>query len=290
MRYSVAQEEMLPVYPSFLHLRKYRLLAEGRLQTPGSMKMRRLGNSMEFEQIKEYVLGDDIRSINWKATARKSNLMVNHYMEERAQQVYCIIDKGRLMKSPFNELSLLDYAINSALTITDVCIRKQDKAGLITFSNKVDDMLLADSRATQANRIIEALYKTQTQYAESNFENLYMQVRARIPQRSFLILYTNFETLNGLQRNMKSLISLSKHHLLLIVIFENSELVQLSHTNAESVEDIYIRTIAEKFTYEKKMIIRELNKYGIHALLVAPENLRIQMLNKYLEFKNRQAV
>jgi uncharacterized protein (DUF58 family) len=88
---------------------------------------------MEFEQIKEYVSGDDIRTLNWKASARKGGLMINNFMEEKSQQVYCIIDKGRLMKMPFDGLTLLDYAINTCLVLSNVCLRKQDRVGVITF-------------------------------------------------------------------------------------------------------------------------------------------------------------
>ena len=99
--------------------------------------MRRIGHSYEFEQIKNYVRGDDYRSINWKATSRRGHLMVNQYEDERAQQVYNIIDKSRSMKMPFNGMSLLDYAINTSLVISNVALQKHDRAGLMTFSDKM---------------------------------------------------------------------------------------------------------------------------------------------------------
>src|SRR5207344_1411119 len=120
-RYNIEAEEMVPVYPSFLQMRKYELLSQTSIQTEhGNKRMRKIGHSMEFEQIKEYVRGDDIRSVNWKATARKGSLMVNNYTDERSQQVYCVIDKSRLMKMPFGGLTLLDYAINSTLVLANV--------------------------------------------------------------------------------------------------------------------------------------------------------------------------
>lgn len=286
----VPQQMEAQVYPSFLHMRKYRLIADGRMQESGGKRMRKIGHSMEFDQIKEYVSGDDIRSINWKATARKQMLMVNKYEDERAQQVYCIIDKGRLMRSPFKGLTLLDYAINSTLVISDVSLRKQDKVGLVTFAQEVDTFIPADRKAIQGKRIMEALYKIDTVFPESSIEELYLQLHQRIRQRSFLILYTNFDSMTGLKRQLQSLIALSKNHLLLVVLFENTELFTLSRSASENIEDVYIRTIAEKFLYEKKMILKELGKYGIHTLLVQPEQLSIRMLNKYLEFKNRQAI
>ena len=102
----------------------------------GVKKIRRLGHTMEFDQIKEYVRGDDIRSINWKATARSNQLMVNQFQDEKSQQVINIIDTGRVMKMPFDGLQLLEYAINTSLVISNIAILKDDKAGLLTFSNK----------------------------------------------------------------------------------------------------------------------------------------------------------
>jgi uncharacterized protein (DUF58 family) len=274
-----------------MQLRKYELLSQTTIQSEhGNKRMRKIGHSMEFEQIKEYVRGDDIRTINWKATARKSSLMVNNYTDEKSQQVYCIIDKGRLMKMPFNNLSLLDYAINSTLVLTNVCLQKQDRIGLVTFDNKMGTMLAADRKPIQQANMLQLLYNQETSFLESDFEMLYMQLRARIKQRSLLILYTNFESLSGLKRQLNFLRSIAKHHLLMVVFFENTELKKLSAIDAVNLEEVYAKTIAEKFAYEKRLIVKELSKYGILSILTAPENLTINSINKYLELKARQAI
>ncbi|MEJ7676016.1 MAG: DUF58 domain-containing protein [Chitinophagaceae bacterium] len=133
-RITIDAEEMVPVYPSFIQLRKYDLLSGATIQTEtGSKRLRKIGHSMEFEQIKEYVHGDDIRTLNWKASARKGGLMVNTYADEKSQQVYCIIDKGRLMKMPFGGLTLLDYAINSCLVIKQCMFKKTRQGGCDHF-------------------------------------------------------------------------------------------------------------------------------------------------------------
>ncbi len=290
-RFAIAAEQVVSVYPSFLQLRKYQLASQTTmLNEYGSKRLRKLGHSMEFEQIKEYVRGDDIRSVNWKATARKGQLMVNNYTDEKSQQVYCIIDKGRLMKMPFGGLSLLDYAINSTLVLSSVCLQKQDRVGLISFADKMGSVIAADKNPIQRNKIIDVLYKQQTAFLESDYEMLYLQVRQKIRQRSLLILYTNFESLNGLKRQLPFLRSISRHHLLLVVFFENTELSKLSHIPALNVEDVYVKTIAEKFSYEKRLIVKELHKYGILSILTAPENLTVSAVNKYLELKTRQAI
>lgn len=290
-RHDIEAEITVPVYPSFLQLRKYELLSQTTIQTEyGNKRMRKIGHSMEFEQIKEYVRGDDIRTINWKATARKGGLMVNNYTDEKSQQVYCIIDKGRLMKMPFNELTLLDYAINSTLVLSNVCLQKQDRVGLLTFSNKMGSLIAADKKPIQRENILQLLYNQDTAYLESDYEMLYMQIRSRIKHRSLLVLYTNFESLSGLRRQLNYLRSIARYHLLMVVFFENTELHQLSHLEAANLDEVYIKTIAEKFEYEKRLIVKELKKHGILAVLTPPEQLTVNAVNKYLELKARQAI
>ncbi len=289
-RFTINAAAMVPVYPSFMQLRKYELLSHAAIQTEtGSKKMRKIGHSIEFEQIKEYVPGDDIRTLNWKASARKGGLMINTFTDERSQQVYCIIDKGRLMKLPFGGLTLLDHAINSCLVLSNVCLQKQDKIGVITFADKLGSVLAADRKPGQRNNIIRLLYNQKSGFLESDFEMLYTQIRNRIKTRSLLILFTNFESLQGLKRQLDYIRSIASHHLLLVVFFENTELRKLTFSSAKNIEEVYVKTIAEKFTFEKKLVVKELMNYGILSIVTTPQKLTIDIINKYLELKSRQA-
>ncbi|WP_159799758.1 DUF58 domain-containing protein [Flavobacterium sp. MK4S-17] len=287
-RYIFNNGQMVPTYPSFIQLRKYDLMAfSNRLFQYGLKKIRRIGHTMEFEQIKEYVSGDDIRTINWKATAKRNQLMVNQFQDEKSQNVYMAIDKGRVMKMPFNGLSLLDYAINSTLVLSNIILKKQDKAGMFTFSKKVENRVEAERRTSQMQRILENLYNIKTDFFESDYGRLYADIKRNITQRSLILLYTNFETLDGLNRQLPYLKGMAKSHLLVVVFFENTELEQLIHKKAENVQEIYDQVIAEKFAFEKRLIVNELMKYGIYSVLTKPENLTIDSINKYLEIKAR---
>ena len=290
-KYTFPSETVVKVYPSFFQMRRYQLLAAAnRLQEAGVKRTRRLGHSLEFEQIKEYVRGDDYRTINWKATARHSDLMVNNYTDERSQQIYCIINKGRIMKMPFGGLTLLDYAINASLVLSNVALMRQDKAGLITYAEKLDTFLPADKKASQLNLILESLYKQATNFMEPDLEKLFAAIRNRITQRSLLVLFTNYESMESLHRDLPSLKRIAHYHLLLIVFFENTELHQLITAPAKNTEDIYIKTIAEKYNHEKRLMVKELQMNGISAVLTQPQNLTINAINKYLELKNRQSI
>ncbi len=281
-------EAMVPNYPSFLQLKKYDFIAfSNKLKLFGLKKIRRIGHTMEFEQIKEYTTGDDVRNLNWKATAKRNELMVNQFQDEKSQPVYCIIDKGRVMKMPFNHLSLLDYAINATLVMSNIALKKQDKAGMFTFSRKVEDRVIAQRRSSQMNLILETLYNVTTDFSESDFSRLYIDIKRSVKQRSLMLLFTNFETLDSLHRQLAYLQAINKTHLLVVIFFENTELKEFATKSAASTEEIFEKTIAEKFLYEKKLIVNELHKYGIHTILTAPEDLTVNTINKYLEIKAR---
>ena len=287
-RFTIDCMEMVPVYPSYIQMRRYELLAiHSRVTEGGLKKMRHIGASTEFEQIREYVYGDEYRRINWKATARKSSFMVNNYQEEKAQQVYSIIDKGRAMKMPFDGLSLLDYSINASLVISNIALLKQDKAGIITFSEKLGAFLPADRKRLQMQKILSVLYNQKSLYLESNYEILSAYLKKKVTRRSLLFFFTNFESLSTLRRQLPYFASLAKNHVLVLIFFENTELKNLLTEESESVLDVYVKTIAEKLAYEKRLIVKELELNGIYSILTSPKQLSVNTINKYLELKSR---
>ena len=290
-RCTSAADLQISVYPAFLSMKNYQLKLRSTLeQSYGTNPVQRIGQSMEFEQIKEYVSGDDMRTLNWKASARRGNLMVNNFREERSQQVYCIIDKGRLMKMPFDGLTLLDHAINSALALSQVTLKKHDKAGIVTFSNSAANVLAADGKPTQMATIMEMLYHQETGFLESDFELLYQQVRHSIKHRSVLFLFTNFESFAGLQRQINSLRSLAKFHLLVVIFFENTHLNKIAIEEAGTIQKVYTKVVAQKFLSDKRLIAKELARHGILSILTPPEKLTAATINKYLNIKSGRAL
>lgn len=287
-RTSVSAEVTVPVYPSILQMKKYEIKTFARTATEyGVKKVRRVGHSYEFEHIKTYTRGDDYRSINWKATGRRAQLMVNQYEDEKSQQVYCIIDKSRIMHMPFHGLSLFDYAVNASLVIANIVLGKQDKAGLITFAETPKAMVKADRSRLQLKKILDSLYKEKEGSVEANFENLYMSVRHFINSRSLLFMYTNFESTYALQRALPQLRKLNDQHLLVVIFFENTEITSGTSLNVESLEDVYTHITAEHYILTKVQIAQQLRQYGIFSILTKPESLTVNVINKYLELKSR---
>ena len=260
-RYTCCEPQDVKVYPSYMMLRQYELLAmSNNLTEMGIKRIRRIGNNTDFEQIKDYIVGDDYRTINWRATARRHQLMVNVYQDERSQQVFSVIDKGRMMQQAFQEMTLLDYAINAALVLSYVTINKQDKAGLVTFADQFGTFVAPSKQEGQMQTIQEALYAEQTQFGDS------------------------FTSMASMRRQLQYLRQLNMRHRLLVVFFEDEELSQfiahhsqfatdsnhishLSSFNSPSTESVYQHVIAEKFAYEQRLIVQTLRQYGIQSLL-----------------------
>ena len=287
-RFRLHNAKEVAVYPSYLQLRKYELLAiSDRLTLAGAKRIRRVAQQSEFERIKEYVSGDDRRTVNWKATARRGRLMVNQFQDERAQQVIAVIDTGRVMKMPFEGLSLLDYAINASLVISSIAMRKEDRAGLITFSNTVHDVLAPGRQRGQMQKLLQVLYAQGTDHKETDLDALFATVRREVHQRSLLLLFTNYESVQAMQRQLPGLQRMARQHLVVPIFFLNTELDADLKTLPTDTEQVYVHAIVEKMVHEKRLIARELERHGMPAILCRPQDLTVNVINRYLEIKAR---
>ena len=137
---------------------------------------------------------------------------------------------------------------------------------------------------------MENLYRQKTRYNEANFEMLYYGVRQNIKGRSLVFLYTNFETMYAMERALPMLRKIGKLHLLVVIFFENTGLIERAESKALTIEDIYTQTMAQKAVIENQTISAELEKYGINTILTTPEKLNVDTINKYLELKSRGAI
>jgi len=287
-RFSLAPEESIAVYPSIKQMHETELLAFSRMASPvGHKRYKRIGQSYEFEQISPFTEGDDYRSINWKATGKTRELMVNHYQDERSQNLYCVISKGRAMKMAFRHITYLDYAINATLAISNVALKKYDNVGLITFSDKIGTALRAENRVGQIRKILDSLYYEKERTLEPDFELLLKSVNRLARNRSLILLFANFESKHTADRALPLLKKISRSHLLVMVLFKDSELMEMAEKPKESVEEVYRVTLAAKKANERSEIVDRLRKQGIQTISCTPEKLSMEVINKYLELKSR---
>lgn len=287
-RHRLDLAETIKVFPSILQMKNLELnLGRNITQYHGIKRLRRLGHSYEFEQIRNFQDGDEYRSINWKATSRRNAIMVNQYDDERSQQVYAVIDRSRSMLMPFGGLTLLDHSINTALVISNIALQRHDKAGVMSFADTAGSYLRAERSGQQLRRILELLYREKEGENEANYEGLLAQVQRVIKGRSLLLLYTNFESYYAMQRVLPVLRRLNHMHLLVVMFFENTGISDFSMQEASNLHATYEQAVARNFVIEKYKIQQELRRYGIASIQNRPEDLAINTINKYLELKSR---
>ena len=288
-RISFPLNKSVEVYPSFIQMKYYDLQVFSRVAAmTGIRAVRRIGTNDEFEHIKSYTQGDTPRTINWKATSRSNDIMVNQYQDTQSQNIYCVIDMGRSMRMPFEGLSLLDYAINSSLVLSNIVLKKYDRAGIITFAEEVKTVVRADTHRHQIKKITKALYDQKTGFKEPSYERLYYLIRRGINRRSVMIFFSNFEHLDDLSRQLPYLEAINKKHLMVVVFFLNTGLIEASEMECSNADEIYLKTFAQKAIMEKHKIRKELSARHIQTILTRPSDLSTQVINKYLEIKAKR--
>lgn len=286
-----AWPQKVKVYPAYERLAQYELAAAGTELTPhGRKPLRRAGCSTEYDQIRDYVTGDDYRTLNWKASARAGRWMVNTYTDERAQPVWCLIDKGRIMQRTRAHVTLLDYAVNAALALSYVALQRDDMAGLVTFADAIDTTVPAARRPGQLQTLLEALYAQATRYAEADYEALALHLSRTVRSRSLLVLFTDFASPDHLRRSLPSLRRLAANHCLLVIFFADEAVERLASAPADSLQSQRLRTLAADHCLSRRGLVATLRQCGIHTLLTTPGRLTVDAINKYLTLKRQGAV
>ena len=191
------------------------------------------------------------------------------------------------MQQAFKGMTLLDYAINASLVLSYVAIKKEDKAGLVTFADSFDSFVPASRQSGHLQTMQEALYAQQTVFGETDFSALCAYVNKYVSKRSLMVIYTNFTGVVSLKRQLPFLLQLNRCHRLLVVFFDDMELHDYICTPEENTESVFQHVIAEKFVFEKRLIVNMLRQHGILSLLTTPDQLTVQVINRYLEMKKQ---
>ena len=270
------------VYPAFSKLReKDKQIRSRQIVSLGSHKRQMPSNQTEFQDIREYVVDDDIRTVNWKATARTGKVMVNNYEDERSQHIINIIDCGRIMHRTFNGLTLQDYAVNASLQLSYSALNVEgDCVGLSTYGPAGLRFLPAKSGERQLNSILQQLYALETEYGEGDMEGLCLMLDRKVQRRSLVVLYTDFATLESMERQLPFLQRISRRHTLVVVSFIDRDLENVSESDF-SVQG----SIASDLMLQKRLICDRLQRQGIHSVLTYPDSLTYSVVNKYLELR-----
>ncbi len=281
---TIAAPGEVRVYPNLTVLQRYQLLAQAnRLEVLGIRKVRQRGGSWEFESLRDYTHGDDIRLIDWKATARRRKPIVRNQEAERNQTILILVDCGRLMNAEVEGLAKVDYAVNTALLLSHVALARGDRVGLCTFSHKVHAWVPPRPHVAQNRLITEALYNLRGDFTESDHGRCLRLVRSRHPKRALLVLLTDFVDADTAADMIAHLQLAGRRHLVLFVALSDPFLNRAARSRPGGPFEGFRKAAAVELLRDRKEVLGRLRQMGAHVLDAEPADVTPPLINRYLE-------
>jgi len=276
------------VYPDIREARKHEIYAHrNRRPEPGLRRMRVRGQGREFESLREFVIGDEIRHISWAATARRGKVITRQYTIERSQNIVVLLDTGRLMTARIGKLSKLDHAVNATLSIAYVAAAGGDNVGLVAFSRRVVSYLPPSRGRDQINRLMEALYSLEPQMIEPSYKRAFNFFGTNCKRRSLVVILTDLVDRDASAELLAHTSQLIPRHLPLIITIGDTDLRELVRARPAAAGDVYRQAVAEEILRQREEALMRIRHAGGLALDVPAGRLSLELVNKYLEVKER---
>jgi len=295
------------VYPDLAMIRTFELLARTNREYALVRATKLRGGETEFARLRDYTTDDDYRSIDWKASARRQKLTAREYQLESDQNVFFMLDSGRLMTAVVDELSQFDHALNATLMMAHVANRGGDKVGLLTFDERVRGFVPPERGADASRRLVQSCYAVYPRLVESNFDEAFAHVALKLRRRSLLVLFTQLMDDNSARSLARQVRTQAKRHLPLVVLLKDTDLEAMaegqldtareqrrgaapgrSRRAAARTEQLYQRGAAAELLRWKSAVVRELTGAGALVLEAPAPQLTGALVNRYLEVKARQ--
>lgn len=283
-----AAPSTIHVYPDMQQLSQYALLARtNRLSLMGVRRTRRIGQDNEFERLRDYTPDDNYKHIDWRSTARRLKLTVRDYQTSQSQRIVFLMDCGRMMTNQAAGLSLLDHGFNAMLMLSYVALRQGDSVGMISFSDDIHTYIPPRSGMNQMNRLLHASFDRFPQLVESRYDQAFRYLAAHCRRRSLVVLVTNVideVNANQVERYLANLVG---RHLPVGVLLRDHRLFEAVEPEHPNEEQIWRAAVAADILAWRHQVIGDMQRRGVLAMDVFPENMTAPLINRYLEIKAR---
>ncbi|HLV79946.1 MAG TPA: DUF58 domain-containing protein, partial [Chthonomonadaceae bacterium] len=276
------------VYPSLVETAKFTLMARrGRLQQAGIRQARLQGAGREFESLRDYLPDDELRRIDWKATARRGRLVSRQYEVERSQNVLLVLDVGRTMLAEIDGVQKIDYAINAALLLAYVATLAEDRVGLLVFADTVQTYLPPKRGRTQVYAILEALYNARASLAEPDYRAALAYLQARWRRRTLVVCFTDLWDPDSSRQTISELAALQPRHLVAAVTLLDTKVQRAADQDVTLPETAYQKAVATQVLEDRQKAVAALTQRGILVVDSPADKLSAELVNRYLEVKER---
>ena len=282
----VYRADPVRVLPGVMEVRRYRLLGlHNRLREAGFRPVRQRGEGGSFESLREYVRGDDPRTIDWKASGRRSRLIVRQYEAERRQNVVMLVDAGRLMTEKVGERERIDYALTAALLLADVASLHGDLVGLLVFADRVQQYIPPSRNAIST--LAEALGSVHARMVEPNYPAAFTYLAKQLRRRSLLVAFTDIIDVQASSALVAHLGKAASRHLPIAVAIRNPDLEATAQLAAKTESDVFRRAAAEELLQARAAALTQMQRSGVLIADSRPTDAVPNVVNRYLDVKRR---
>jgi uncharacterized protein (DUF58 family) len=276
------------VYPPLVSVRLRASVAEARRRDAGMKPIRQLGEGRLFESLREWVPGDDLRHIDWKATARRGKVITRQYEAERRQQVLLVLDTGRLMTAEVAAgVARLDFAVQAALELAYAAAQHDDNVGIMTFADGVQHFVAPERGRTGVRRVLDVLAVVEAKLVEPDYPGAFRYLAARNRKRALTVLFTDVIDRFASDALVANVATLRPRHLPLAVTLRNPELDQVATQRPATPRDAFRKAAAEELLHAREEALVHVRRAGVLVIDVTPERAAQAVVAKYLELKRR---
>ena len=284
----VGSADVVKVYPNMRRAREAELKALGARSVVSShRKTSWRGEGREFESMRDYVRGDELRHISWTATARRGKLTTRQYQIERDQTILIALDAGRLMTARIEQETKLDSAVHATLALMSAAARAGDNAGLMVFGRRIISYLAPSRGRDHLDAALEALHGVEPEMIEPSYARAFEFVSANTKRRSLVVLLTDLVDEEGSKELLTSLNILRPRHLPLVVTIADRDLKAVVRQTPGSVRELFTQSVAEEIIHHREAALRMVESQGGLALDVTAAALAPALLQTYLRVKER---
>jgi uncharacterized protein (DUF58 family) len=294
-RYGLLQRQLrlsvpdtVKVYPRFVDMHDYALLAridrrDDTVRRPRYVR----GRGSEFESLRPYTTGDDLRLVDWKASARQGTLISRNLRVERGQHLAVLVDAGRLMLEALGGFSRFEHALNATVMLSYVAQHRGDSLAVATFSNRLESFLPPTRGPQTVSRVLESIYRVEPRALEADYWRVVAEVMGRLKRRSLVIMLTDVLDTAGSTGLVTNLARAASKHLVLCVVMRNPHTAALADAAPTDVEAAYAKAAACQLELRRQLALASMRAKGIRILESEPEHFSIQLVRRYLDIRQK---
>jgi uncharacterized protein (DUF58 family) len=278
---AVRTSDTIHVYPVIPHEREG-LQSRFYFAQTESRRLRTYGPGREFAQMRDYRPGDDKKNIHWRRTARCGRLIVREYEPELGQNIFIMIDGGRLMMAETSGLSKVDWAVASAISLAREALSKKDSIGIMGFSNSVETYLMPSNKKIQLTTFVKTIYAFQPRFIEPDYRNAFQWINSHVKTRSIIVLYTDFidPYLSGELAHYVRL--LNRKHRVICCAMGFHDLYRAGYLASGSLNQAVLAAVVRERIDNRKKVLNDLARAKVDVVDVVPEKLCAAVLNSYI--------